>query len=121
MKNNSFKSYSLKQYKKVFGSTIEFIKFLEKYIDLNKKNLIDIACGGGANTIFLAKKYPQSSIIGIDYDKKLISLGNKFKKNLTNIKFKIDDWANITTYKNFIYRNKKRGRDFQEVLFAFNH
>lgn len=108
MKNNSFKSYSLKQYKKVFGSTIEFIKFLEKYIDLNKKNLIDIACGGGANTIFLAKKYPQSSIIGIDYDKKLISLGNKFKKNLTNIKFKIDDWANITTYKNFIYRNKKK-------------
>ena len=107
MKNNSFKNYSLKQYNKIYGSTLEFIKFLEKYIDLNKKNLIDLACGGGANTIYLAKKYPQSSFLGIDYDRNLIKLGNKLKKNLSNIKFKIDNWNNVGPYKSFIGSNKK--------------
>jgi SAM-dependent methyltransferase len=107
MKNNSFKNYSLKQYNKIYGSTLKFIKFLEKYIDLNKKNLIDLACGGGANTIYLAKKYPQSSFLGIDYDRNLIKLGNKLKKNLSNIKFKIDNWNNVGPYKSFIGSNKK--------------
>ncbi len=107
MKNNSFKNYSLKQYNKIYGSTVEFIKFLEKYIDLNKKNLIDLACGGGANTIYLAKKYPQSSFLGIDYDKNLIKLGDKSKKNLSNIKFKIDNWNNVGLYKSFINSDKK--------------
>lgn len=119
MKNNSFKSYSLKQFKKIYGSTLEFIKFLEKHIDLDKKNLIDLACGGGANTIYLAKKYPQSSILGLDYDKKLISLGNKFKKNLINIKFQTDDWSNIKLYKNFIHRNKKKTSSLPGGIICF--
>jgi len=104
MKKIPYKIYSLRQYKKIYGNTVEFIKFIEKYIDLNKKNIIDLACGGGSNKIYLAKKYPQSSFLGIDYDRRLIEIGNKFKKDLSNVKFKIDDWRNINFHKNFIYK-----------------
>ena len=104
MKKINYKIYSLRQHNKIYGNTIEFVKFIEKFIDLNKKNIIDLACGGGANTIYLAKKYPQSSFLGIDYNRRLIEIGNKFKKNLSNVKFKIDDWKNINFHKSFIYR-----------------
>ena len=104
MKKINYKIYSLRQYNKIYENTVEFVKFIEKYIDLNKKNIIDLACGGGANTIYLAKKYPQSSFLGIDYDRRLIEIGNKFKKDLSNVKFKIDDWKNINFHKSFIYK-----------------
>jgi SAM-dependent methyltransferase len=113
VKKIPYKIYSLRQYKKIYGNTVEFLKFIEKYIDLNKKNIIDLACGGGANTIYLAKKYPQSSFLGIDYNRRLIAMGNKFKKDLSNVKFKIDDWNNINSSKNFIYK-KNRSKTLQE-------
>jgi trans-aconitate methyltransferase len=106
MKKIPYKIYSVRQYKKTYGSTVEFVKFIEKYINLNKKNIVDLACGGGANTIYLAKKYPQSNFLGIDRDRSLISIGNKFKKNLNNIKFEIGDWRHINSYKKFIFQNK---------------
>jgi SAM-dependent methyltransferase len=106
MKKIPYKNYSVRQYKKTYASTVEFVKFVERYISLNKKNIIDLACGGGANTIYLAKKYPQSFFIGIDYDKRLIAIANKFKKDLSNVKFKTDNWKNINFYKKFI--NKKQ-------------
>ena len=112
IKKIPYKFYSLKQHKKIYGNTVSFLKFIDKYINLNYQNIIDLACGAGANTIFLAEKYCSSLFLGIDYDKSLIQIANKFKKskNLSNIKFKKDDWKNINSYKKFkIYKkiNKK--------------
>ena len=106
MKKLPNKSYHCKQHKKIYGSTVEFVKFIETYINLNKKNIIDLGCGSGANTIYLAKKYPQSNFLGIDSDRRLIVIGNKFKKNKNNIKFEIGDWRHINSYKKFIFQNK---------------
>ena len=116
MKKNYFKNYSLRQHRKVYGSTLGFIEFLENYVDLNNKNLIDLACGGGANTIYLAKKYPQSFFLGIDYDRNLIKFGNKYKKNLKNIKFVIDNWKNVNLYKKFISGNKVKNIQPQKKM-----
>ena len=55
--NIDYKSYSINQYKKTYNSTTELIKFISKHINLNGKSIIDLACGGGANTFFLAKKF----------------------------------------------------------------
>ena len=36
--NIDYKEYSLNQYDKTYNSTIKLIKFISKYIDLDKKN-----------------------------------------------------------------------------------
>ena len=59
-----YKKYSKIQHSKTYESTIEFIKYISKHINLKKKTLVDLACGGGAPTIYLAEKYKSSSIIG---------------------------------------------------------
>ena len=117
MKKISYKNYNIRQHKKIYGSTVDFIKFIEKHVDLNKKNIIDLACGGGANTIFLAKKYPRSTFLGIDYDKQQITTADKFIKKLKNISFKNDLWQNINLHKNFIKKNKGGLISFQSLSF----
>ena len=52
-----YKKYSEVQHTKTYESTIEFVKFISKHVSLKKKNIIDLACGGGANTIYLAENF----------------------------------------------------------------
>ncbi len=100
--NIDYKAYSKKQYDKIYRSTIYFEKFISKYIDLNSKNIIDLGCGGGANTLYLAKKYSNSNFLGVDISENLLKMGNnklKDHKNIQNLKFKRDNWVNIHRYK----------------------
>ena len=53
------------QFKRIYRSTELFLKFLEKNFIFNNKIIIDIGCGAGANTIFMAKKYKKAKIIGL--------------------------------------------------------
>ena len=69
--------YHKVQFKKIYRSTELFLKFLEKYFKFNNKVIIDIGCGAGANTIFMAKKYKNAKIIGLDNDEKLIKFAKK--------------------------------------------
>ena len=64
--NLKISKYHKKQHKKIYRSTELFIKFIEKYEKLNNKIILDLGCGAGANTIYLAKKYKNSNFIGID-------------------------------------------------------
>ena len=81
--------YHKNQHTKIYNSTLEFIKFIKKKISFENKIILDVGCGAGANTIYLAEKYPASYIIGVDYDKSLISFATKKAKNkkLDNCKF----------------------------------
>ena len=81
--------YHKNQYKQIYNSTIEFIKFIKKNVSLKNKIILDIGCGAGANTIFLAKHYPSSNIIGVDHNNNLIKYASsqKKKEKLSNCKF----------------------------------
>ena len=72
--------YHKNQYKQIYNSTIEFIKFIKKNVSLKNKIILDIGCGAGANTIFLAKHYPSSNIIGVDHNNNLIKYASSQKK-----------------------------------------
>ena len=48
-----YKKYSKVQHSKTYESTIEFVKFISKHINLRGKKIIDLACGGGANKFHL--------------------------------------------------------------------
>ena len=56
-----YKKYSKVQHTNTYESTIEFVKFISKH--KFKKNIIDLACGGGANTIYLAEKFKSSLLL----------------------------------------------------------
>ncbi len=89
------------QFNKIYRSTELFLKFLEKYFTFKDKVIIDIGCGAGANTIFMAKKYKNSTIIGLDNDEKLIEFAEKKLKtfNLKNCSFSVCDIKNLKNKK----------------------
>ena len=73
------------QHKKIYRSTQLFLNFLKKNENLNNKSIVDVGCGSGSNTIYLAKKYPSCKIVGVDKDSELISFAKK-KARILNIK-----------------------------------
>ncbi len=92
------------------------IKSILKEIKSKKKHMLDIGCGNGISTFFLAPY--AKKVTGIDYSKNLIDNANKFKnkKNFNkiinacdykklkssykNIDFKVGDILNLQDYKN---------------------
>ena len=65
---------------------------LSKFIN---KKVLDIGCGTGTISLFLAAKNNQ--VVGIDISKKAISAANKNAKNLgleKKVKFKVSDYPN---------------------------
>ncbi|OGH28380.1 MAG: hypothetical protein A3E12_01865 [Candidatus Levybacteria bacterium RIFCSPHIGHO2_12_FULL_39_9] len=63
------------------------------------KKVLDIACGDGAITVFLAKK--GAICTGIDYSSKLIDIGkNKAKELGLSINFKVMDARNMEAIRN---------------------
>ncbi len=87
--NLKISKYHKKQHKKIYRSTELFIKFIEKYEKLNNKTILDLGCGAGANTIYLAKKYKNSNFIGIDRNLNAIKYAQNMVKKykIKNCKF----------------------------------
>jgi SAM-dependent methyltransferase len=75
--NEAPRSYHTHQYSQIYEST----KILTKMISDNAPNfdgsIIDAACGGGANTLYLRKVFPQSKILGLDIDLDLLNIGKQ--------------------------------------------
>ena len=68
-------------------STIEFFKFLKKY-NLQQLSMLDLACGNGANLLYLKKNYKKNKkCLGIDFNKDLIDKANKITTKEFNLSF----------------------------------
>lgn len=72
-------------------------KELIKIMSDNKK-ILDLGCGNGRTTIFLAKKFPKSKFIGIDFIQEMIEVANvdKQKEKLENVDFILDSATNLS-------------------------
>lgn len=53
------------------------LKRLVEYIDVPRGTILDIGCGGGTITNFLANTYPNTRVFGCDISKKAISVAKK--------------------------------------------
>jgi len=94
--------YHLDQWKTVKESTKQFSEFIQAR--LGKSDYLEIGCGTGAPSYFIAKTNPESNFIATDNEDKLIDLA---KTNLAiqndkidNLIFEIDDWFNLKSRKN---------------------
>jgi SAM-dependent methyltransferase len=85
-------AYHLDQFTNQKRSTIHFYDFSSELID-KSQTIVDIGCGTGAATHFIAKSSPSTRIIGIDSDSVLIENAIKIVKEipLPNLDFEVAD------------------------------
>ncbi|MBD3213162.1 MAG: methyltransferase domain-containing protein [Candidatus Lokiarchaeota archaeon] len=70
----------------VAGPLIQLLKTIPK-VNFKGKTILDFGCGSGASTIILARRYPESSIVGLDLNKNLLNIAQRRADfyNLKNI------------------------------------
>lgn len=106
VKENCEEQYHARQFETPYRSTIAFVEWLGKYVDFSKgkiNNILDLACGAGANLVYLRDMYPTIHYTGFDIDMKLIEMGNKILnlKGYDNCILEYGDWYNPNmNYKN---------------------
>lgn len=79
--SNSMNSH-LEQFHRPLYSTVEFEKFLNKHrCFIKETRVLDIGCGCGAVTQYMAAKHPNVNFIGGDYNDFLIEKGKAVPEN----------------------------------------
>lgn len=101
------------------------VKIVENYINKSTENILELATGRGANSYFLAKKYPKINFFGLDLPNGQIKFAHEKSKKVNNFNAIDGDFHNLKRFKNnnfdliFIfealcYSDNKR-RVFEEV------
>lgn len=91
--------YHLQQWKKPKRSTIRFEEFILPGLK-NTKKIMDIGCGAGSATSYMAAKNSRVNFVGLDISSELISIANELSvtQQLPNLSFATDDWFNLKRY-----------------------
>ncbi len=95
----------LNLYESVFDKIFIFLRYIilpfykiERFIPKEGK-IIDVGCGHGSFSVYLALKEKKRRIIGMDLNKKRISAANKASKSIKNVKFFYRDLIKDTCIK----------------------
>jgi len=93
--------YHERQFKEPYRSTIAFCDWLEKSRYLNKSiqaRILDVGAGQGANIFYMAKKYPECKLVGIDINNSIVKKGNEFfhSKAINNCSLEVGDLYNFS-------------------------
>jgi ubiquinone/menaquinone biosynthesis C-methylase UbiE len=59
--------------------------------DLKGKTVLEIGCGNGTQSLYIASKFEPEETIGIDLNEPNIKLANQLKQDNTNVIFHVDD------------------------------
>tara|TARA_B100000963_G_scaffold360785_1_gene393104 strand:- start:4970 stop:5725 length:756 start_codon:yes stop_codon:yes gene_type:complete len=93
---NLDQKYFDRQMSNPYESTKSFFKFLNKEINLENKRIVDLACGNGANLLYLKRNYNTNECFGLDQNKSLLKTAKYFakKRKIKNIRFLKQDIEN---------------------------
>ncbi len=83
-------------------SLLDFILDTVEQKTIEPKIIFDLATGSGCLAIALAKKFPDSTVIGIDISEEALDVAakNAIRNNVTNVVFQKVDLLNEQIYKN---------------------
>ncbi len=81
-----------RQFKTPYRITIAFEKFLVSNVNLDNINILDIGCGPGSGTSYIAERHLTSNFVGMDINTDLFDL---YRGISNNIKFKYGDIFNL--------------------------
>ncbi len=82
--------YHLKQWNEPYRSTVHFADFIEDRAEIADA-IVDVGCGGGGPTWYLADRFPGCKFLGVDVSKELIAHARRAR----NLDFEIDNLENL--------------------------
>jgi SAM-dependent methyltransferase len=85
--------YHRRQWDEASRSTVAFERFVATELAASKR-VLDLGCGSGAATAYLAKRHPGTAFQGIDFTPTLVSMAEKEAggRGLSNLSFLAADW-----------------------------
>ena len=83
-------NYHLRQWNEPYRSTVHFADFLHDRLEA-AESIIDVGCGSGGPTWYLADRYPHCGFTGVDVSEELIGHARKAR----NLDFECDDATNL--------------------------
>jgi SAM-dependent methyltransferase len=86
--------YHLRQWRNPYRSTQAFCEFMkDRGLFHTPGMIVDIGCGGGANTAYMAKHFPDCHFLGLDGNSHLIEMGKREsgKQGLSNVSYRTGD------------------------------
>jgi len=89
---SNYKS-EIKQLERPYFSTISIQELIRPLLGSGISQVTDIGCGVGAQTMYLASKFPQTKFIGTDYNSEKIRLANDLarRQGIKNVSFRLND------------------------------
>lgn len=98
MKNYE-KDYHVKQIMNPYRSTEVFVDWIaDEILCEGGGRILDMACGAGANTMYMANRFRESKFIGMDINRELIEFGNmqiKERCEFDNCQLFEGDWFHM--------------------------
>jgi trans-aconitate 2-methyltransferase len=79
------------------------LKIVDSVVFGGNERVLDLGCGDGRITSYIAKKVPQGSVIGIDVSPNMIQLAKENFAQIPNLSFKIADAATFNLDQKFDY------------------
>ncbi|NER25322.1 MAG: class I SAM-dependent methyltransferase [Symploca sp. SIO1C2] len=67
----------------------------EQIEKLDAKKVLEVGCGKGFNSRFLAQQYPSSQFVGIDLTPHHVAIASRKARNLTNLTFQIGNFNSL--------------------------
>lgn len=83
-------NYHLRQWNEPYRSTVHFAEFIEDRVQTSSF-IVDLACGSGAPTWYLADRFPGCRFLGLDESDELISHARRAR----NLDFEVDSAENL--------------------------
>lgn len=78
---------------------LESPNIVAKYIeDSHAKKILELACGRGGNSLYLGKKFPDASFVGIDSSNEQLAYAVKHAKKMDNIDLKKGDYHDLALF-----------------------
>ena len=68
---------------------------LDAHVPLKPRNILDAGCGAGDYSLYLARRYPEAQVVGVDLDEERIQRNEITARqlNMHNVKFEVADLA----------------------------
>jgi len=82
--------YHLRQWQEPYRSTVHFADFLESKLEV-ADYVVDVACGSGGPTWYLANRFPSTRFVGLDISEELIAHARPAR----NLEFECGDCTNL--------------------------
>jgi SAM-dependent methyltransferase len=92
-------AYHMVQWSEPKRSTLAFHEYAEAKLR-SAGRIVDLGCGAGAATAYLASRHPDQEFVGVDISPELIAIAARLARDKSsgNLSFRADDWYGLGEY-----------------------